>query len=156
MRGPKKNVRGPKFAARGPAHPLAGRKVEPAEISHPLTGKAKGFAHLQAGRSAKPAAPATDAQDLEHESQDAAQGEPKRASKSGPKERPKDGEGRPYITLAQLLKMARLVESGGEAKHRARRGDITVNGEAEARPGRKLHAGDTVVVDGDELIVDLG
>ncbi len=64
-----------------------------------------------------------------------------------------DGTGQPYITLAQLLKHHDLVESGGEAKHRVRAGGILVNGTEEVRPGRKLHTGDRVLVDGRELTV---
>jgi ribosome-associated protein len=64
-----------------------------------------------------------------------------------------DGTGQPYITLAQLLKHHDLVESGGEAKHRVRAGGIQVNGSEEVRPGRKLHTGDRVLVDGRELTV---
>lgn len=66
-----------------------------------------------------------------------------------------DGEGRPYITLAQFLKHHDLAPTGGAAKHLARSGTVTVNGAAEDRPGRKLHVGDRVAVDGCELIVAL-
>lgn len=65
------------------------------------------------------------------------------------------GDGRPYITLAQFLKKIQAAASGGEAKAMARSGIATVNGEAEARPGRKLFAGDRVVVAGVEHRVDL-
>ena len=160
MRGPK-NVRNTRPAARGPAHPLAARRAAEAAESEEkptpvrkIDGRSRGFAHLQAGRTAtaKPARPAPVPQKPGSQSP-----EPEREPKErGPKERPKDGEGRPYITLAQLLKMAKVAESGGEAKHRVRQGGITVNGQPEDRPGRKLHAGDTVSIDGDEMTVDLG
>jgi ribosome-associated protein len=65
-----------------------------------------------------------------------------------------DGEGRPYITLAQFLKRQDLAATGGEAKHLARSGTVQVNGQAEDRPGRKLHQGDTVTVAGRTLAVD--
>jgi len=143
--------------AKRKSHPLRDRDAD-ADTGDELpkkrapTGRAKGFAHLQAGRSAKsiPQVPAP--QDLGPRTSDLGR-EP-----SEPKERrrPLDGEGRPYITLAQLLKMAKIVESGGEAKHRVREGGIIVNGQAEDRPGRKLHAGDVVKIDGDEITVDLG
>lgn len=71
----------------------------------------------------------------------------------GTRTRPLDGEGRPYITLAQFVKMKQFVQSGGEAKHFVREGGITVNGEPEARPGRKLHTGDKVTVKGAEMVV---
>jgi ribosome-associated protein len=47
-----------------------------------------------------------------------------------------------HITLAQALKAAGLVGSGGEAKHLVRAGQVRVNGTVETQPGRKLHAGD--------------
>lgn len=50
------------------------------------------------------------------------------------------------IQLDQLLKVAGLVRSGGEAKVLIRRGDVLVNGEIEMRRSRKLVAGDVVEV----------
>jgi len=61
----------------------------------------------------------------------------------------------PYITLAQFLKKLQLADSGGAAKHLARSGNATVNGVAENRPGRKLRAGDVVVIAGKRHVVDL-
>lgn len=58
-----------------------------------------------------------------------------------------------YIKLDQFLKLAQLVQSGGEAKHLIQSGEVLVNGEVETRRGRKLYAGDVVVVEGEELIV---
>jgi ribosome-associated protein len=49
-----------------------------------------------------------------------------------------------YITLGQLLKVAGLAGTGGEAKFLLSEGGITVNGEPEERRGRKLRPGDTV------------
>jgi ribosome-associated protein len=66
-----------------------------------------------------------------------------------------DEQGKPYITLAQFLKLKQIASSGGEAKALARAGDALVNGEAETRPGRKLRAGDRVQVQGRELVVEL-
>ncbi len=66
-----------------------------------------------------------------------------------------DGEGRPYLTLAQFLKREKLADSGGAAKHLARSGAVSVNGEPEARPGRKLREGDQVRIEGRELVVRL-
>lgn len=66
-----------------------------------------------------------------------------------------DGSGKPFITLVQMLKREKLVESGGAAKHRVRAGGIQVNGSEELRPGRKLHAGDKVRIDGRNLDVQL-
>ncbi len=74
---------------------------------------------------------------------------------AGPRAPQLDGTGQPYITLAQLLKKLSLVGSGGEAKARARSGGIIVNGAEEIRPGRKLHQGDRVTIDGHDHKVNL-
>lgn len=58
-----------------------------------------------------------------------------------------------YITLGQLLKKADFIQSGGEAKFAVKEMDITVNGEQEDRRGRKLYAGDRLVIDGAEVII---
>lgn len=49
----------------------------------------------------------------------------------------------PHITLGQLLKIADLVSSGGQAKWFLQEyaNDILVNGEPENRRGRKLYPG---------------
>jgi ribosome-associated protein len=60
-----------------------------------------------------------------------------------------------YIKLDQFLKLAQVVQSGGEAKHRIRSGLVLVNGEIETRRGRKLRRGDVVTVDGEELVVEI-
>lgn len=52
-----------------------------------------------------------------------------------------------YITLGQLLKMCDFIQSGGEAKYAVKELDIRVNGEAEDRRGRKLYAGDTILIE---------
>ena len=51
-----------------------------------------------------------------------------------------------HITLDALLKASGLATSGGEAKRLIADGTVQVNGLAEARRGRKLRAGDEVVV----------
>ena len=52
------------------------------------------------------------------------------------------------IRLGQLLKLADLVEDGGEAKEVLLRGLVLVNGEVETRRGRQLAPGDTVTLGG--------
>ena len=55
------------------------------------------------------------------------------------------------IRLGQLLKLAGVIDVGGEAAaYLAERG-VLVNGEAESRRGRQLHPGDEVVA-GDETL----
>ncbi len=59
-----------------------------------------------------------------------------------------------YITLGQLLKVENYVSSGGEAKHRIHEFDIAVNDEKENRRGRKLYAGDRIVINGNQHILE--
>ncbi len=51
-----------------------------------------------------------------------------------------------HITLDALLKAAGLASSGGDAKVQIADGRVSVNGETERRRGRKVRAGDNVVV----------
>jgi ribosome-associated protein len=55
------------------------------------------------------------------------------------------------IRLGQLLKVAGIVDSGGEAKTLIAEGGVTVNGETETRRGRQLHAGDLLAAAGQEV-----
>ena len=57
------------------------------------------------------------------------------------------------IRLGQLLKLAGIVDSGGELKALLADTDVLVNGELEDRRGRQLHRGDVVRVLGVELRV---
>jgi ribosome-associated protein len=59
-----------------------------------------------------------------------------------------------YIKLDQFLKLAEVVQSGGEAKQLIQSGGVLVNGEVEIRRGRKLRQGDVVIVEGEELVVE--
>ncbi|MBE7323580.1 RNA-binding S4 domain-containing protein [Nocardioides sp. Y6] len=52
------------------------------------------------------------------------------------------------IRLGQFLKLASLVEHGGEAKERVAEGQVRVNGEVETRRGRQLRDGDVVELGG--------
>jgi ribosome-associated protein len=60
------------------------------------------------------------------------------------------------IRLGQLLKLADVVDSGGELKTLLAEAEICVNGEPDNRRGRQLHPGDVVTVAGDELRVVAG
>jgi ribosome-associated protein len=60
------------------------------------------------------------------------------------------------IRLGQLLKLADVVDSGGELKVLLAGTEVLVNGEPDARRGRQLHPGDVVAVAGDELRVVAG
>lgn len=52
------------------------------------------------------------------------------------------------IRLGQFLKLADLIDTGGEAKWRLGAGEVRVNGEVEDRRGRQLHPGDVVTLGG--------
>lgn len=58
------------------------------------------------------------------------------------------------IRLDQFLKLAQVAQTGGQAKQIIQAGLVMVNGEIEYRRGRKLHPGDVVVVDDEELVVE--
>lgn len=55
------------------------------------------------------------------------------------------------IRLGQLLKLAGIADSGGEARVLLEEDLVQVNGELEVRRGRQLRDGD-VVVCGDETV----
>ena len=58
-----------------------------------------------------------------------------------------------FIKLQDLLKLASLVGTGGEAKIVIQNGDVSVNGEVCTMRGKKIRPGDTVAFDGKELTV---
>jgi len=58
-----------------------------------------------------------------------------------------------YIKLQDLLKLAGLVETGGEAKERIQSGEARVGGEVCLQRGRKLRPGDMVDFAGQRLTV---
>ncbi|MFB9185136.1 RNA-binding S4 domain-containing protein [Dactylosporangium sucinum] len=57
------------------------------------------------------------------------------------------------IRLGQFLKLADVLESGGESKELILEGEVSVNGEVDTRRGRQLHRGDVVEVLGQTLRV---
>ena len=57
------------------------------------------------------------------------------------------------IRLGQLLKLAGVIDSSGEAKAYLAAVPVTVNGEPESRRGRQLHPGDEVVAGAEVLRV---
>ena len=58
-----------------------------------------------------------------------------------------------FIKLQELLKLANLVGTGGEAKIVIQNGDVSVNGEVCTMRGKKIRPGDKVAFDGKELTV---
>ncbi len=58
-----------------------------------------------------------------------------------------------FIKLQDLLKLANLVGTGGEAKIVIQEGKASVNGKVCTMRGKKIRPGDTVAYDGEELTV---
>ncbi len=56
-----------------------------------------------------------------------------------------------FIKLGQALKAAGLVESGAEAKEVITEGLVKVNKITEIQRGKKLHSGDIVSYNGNEI-----
>lgn len=63
----------------------------------------------------------------------------------------KDG---PTIDLQDWLKIAGLVQTGGEAKFRIQDGQVRLNGEVETRRRKKLRPGDVVELGGASYTVE--
>lgn len=59
-----------------------------------------------------------------------------------------------FIKLGQALKLAGLVESGVEAKININKGYVKVNGHTEYQRGKKIHAGDVIEFDGQQVKVE--
>lgn len=58
-----------------------------------------------------------------------------------------------FIKLGQLLKAANLVSSGVDAKFVIQDGLVKVNGEVEVQRGKKIHVGDIVEFEGNQVKV---
>ncbi|GAA1763649.1 RNA-binding S4 domain-containing protein [Luedemannella helvata] len=69
---------------------------------------------------------------------------------AAPEDVPVEGD---MIRLGQFLKLANVVDTGGEIKDLLASGDVLVNGEVDERRGRQLHPGDIVTVGGLRLRV---
>ena len=57
------------------------------------------------------------------------------------------------IRLGQFLKLAGVLDSGGETKSAIAAGEVVVNGEVDLRRGRQLRRGDVVAVHGERFRV---
>lgn len=55
------------------------------------------------------------------------------------------------IRLGQLLKLANIADSGGEARELVVAGEVRVNGEVDTRRGRQLHRGDLIEAVGERV-----
>ena len=56
-----------------------------------------------------------------------------------------------FIKLGQAMKLAGLADEGAEAKSLIQAGLVKVNGETDARRGRKLYVGDIFSFDGKDV-----
>ena len=61
-----------------------------------------------------------------------------------------------YIALCDLLKLAGLAESGGQAKAFIAEGLVLRNGETETRKTAKIRAGEIITLHGNELEIQAG
>lgn len=59
-----------------------------------------------------------------------------------------------FIKLSQMLKMASLVQSGGEAKQIILEGLILVNGEVCTQRGKKLYKDDIIEFDEKKYVIN--
>ena len=59
-----------------------------------------------------------------------------------------------YITLGVLLKIAGIIDTGGQAKYFLNENVVLVNGEEDNRRGRKLYHGDQIQVLGQTFLID--
>ena len=60
----------------------------------------------------------------------------------------------PFITLGVLLKIAGIIDTGGQAKFFLAENTVLVNGEEENRRGRKLYHGDLIQVGKQAFSID--
>lgn len=59
-----------------------------------------------------------------------------------------------FIKLGQAMKLAGLVESGVDAKFKIQEGYVKVNGEVEYQRGKKIHPGDIIEFNGQQVKVE--
>ena len=58
-----------------------------------------------------------------------------------------------FITLGQLLKLLKIVSSGGEVKNYLQNHKITVNNNGENRRGRKLYPNDILEIESCKITI---
>ena len=51
-----------------------------------------------------------------------------------------------YITLGQFLKLADIIQSGGEAKSFLAQNQVEIDGISDSRRGRKLRGGEVIQI----------
>ena len=62
-------------------------------------------------------------------------------------------QGHEFIELNKLLKILRLVGTGGEANVRIEQGEVKVNNETETQKRKKLRPGDKVQFENQEITI---
>ncbi|MBL1260323.1 MAG: RNA-binding S4 domain-containing protein [Thiotrichaceae bacterium] len=65
-----------------------------------------------------------------------------------------DLDGREYVALCDLMKLAGMCHSGGMAKTVIADGNVTVDGELELRKRCKIRRGQIVEFDGQKIVVE--
>jgi len=65
-----------------------------------------------------------------------------------------DLDGREYVVLCDLMKLAGLCHSGGMAKTIIADGNVVVDGEVELRKRCKVRPGQIVEFDGQKIVVE--
>ena len=60
----------------------------------------------------------------------------------------------PFITLGILLKIAGIIDTGGQAKYFLAENKVLVNGDEDNRRGRKLYHGDVIEVSNHRFTID--
>ena len=60
----------------------------------------------------------------------------------------------PFITLGILLKIAGIIDTGGQAKYFLAENKVLVDGEEDNRRGRKLYHGDVIEVSNHRFTID--
>ena len=58
-----------------------------------------------------------------------------------------------YVTLGQFLKLASIIQSGGEAKAYLLEAQCLINGEEDNRRGRKLRDQDQIEIEGKKYLI---
>lgn len=58
-----------------------------------------------------------------------------------------------HVELCQLLKLAGIVDSGGQGKQRVAAGEVVVDGRPESRKAAKIRAGQVVECHGVRITV---
>jgi ribosome-associated protein len=61
--------------------------------------------------------------------------------------------GQEYIELNKLLKLLRLVSSGGEANQVILNGEVIFNGNVELQKRKKLRLNDKITFNGTDMII---